>query len=217
MTAVLVALDFDGTLSPDEMIVLLAQHAGVRDRVERITSRAMAGELAYADSLRERVRLLEGLHLDEVQRAYESIRLREGVPDLLRRLSAQDVRTAILTGGFEAGVRTALQNADVTVDRLVANELETRDTDLSGIVRGPLIEGTKDDALVRLADECGLTLEETVAVGDGANDLPMLSTAGFAIGFRPAPSVAPVCDTVVDSIGELSTVMNDHIDTHHTR
>lgn len=213
----LVALDFDGTLSPDEMIVLLAQRAGVSDRVERVTAQAMAGELDYATSLRERVRLLEGLHIDDVEEVYDAIRLREGVPEFLDYLSERGVRTAILTGGFETGVRTTLRAADVTVDRVVANQLDLRDAALSGTVSGPLIEGTKDAALASLADEFGLATEETVAVGDGANDLPMLSTAGFAIGYSPDPSVAPVCDAVVDSVAELSAVVQDYTETGPTR
>lgn len=215
--SVLVALDFDGTLSPDEMIVLLAQRAGVSDRVDRVTARAMAGELEYADSLRERVRLLEGLHVDDVETAYGSIRLREGVPELLSQLSERGIRTAILTGGFETGVRTALRQAEIDVDRVIANELGTRDSELSGSVSGPLVEGTKDDALATLADEFGLAIEETIAVGDGANDRPMLSAAGVAIGFNPNQSVTPVCDTVVDSVSELSAVIQEYTETDRPR
>jgi phosphoserine phosphatase len=214
---VLVALDFDGTLSPDEMIVLLAQQAGVRDRVEDVTARAMAGELEYAESLRERVRLLDGLDLDEVQTAFDAVRLRAGVPELIDSLAAHDIRIVILTGGFGAGVQTVLDEAGVTVDRIMANQLGIRDTELSGTVSGPLVEGTKDDALAKLADEFGIPIEDTVAVGDGANDLPMLSAAGFAIGFRPDPTVAPVCDTVVDSVADLSEVIHEHIDTSRPR
>jgi phosphoserine phosphatase len=214
---VLVALDFDGTLSPDEMIVLLAQQAGVRDRVEDVTARAMAGELEYAESLRERVRLLDGLDLDEVQTAFDAVRLRAGVPELIDSLAAHDIRIVILTGGFGAGVQTVLDEAGVTVDRIMANQLGIRDTELSGTVSGPLVEGTKDDALAKLAEEFGIPIEDTVAVGDGANDLPMLSAAGFAIGFRPDPTVAPVCDTVVDSVADLSEVIHEHIDTSRHR
>lgn len=203
----LVALDFDGTLSADEMIVLLADRAGVSEQVERITKQAMAGDIEYAESLRRRVALLEGLPESDVQAAYTEIRVREGAGALLQNLQNQGVQTAILTGGFEEGVSTALRGLDVGVDRVVANRLTLTEGALSGGVTGPLIDGTKDEALRGLAAELGVSMADTVAVGDGANDLPMLSAAGFAVGFQPRPSVAPVCDALVDSIDELGRVL----------
>lgn len=206
---VLVALDFDGTLSPDEMVVLLADRAGVSEQVERITKQAMAGEIEYAESLRRRVALLEGLPQSDVQAAYTAIRLREGVGSLLQNLQKHHVQTAILTGGFHGGVTIALSDLDVGVDRVVANQLEVTDGTLSGVVTGPLVEGTKDEVLRDLAVELGVSMADTVAVGDGANDLPMLSVARFAVGFQPKPSVAPVCDALVDSIAELDRVLSE--------
>lgn len=206
---VLVALDFDGTLSPDEMVVLLADRAGVSERVESITKQAMAGEIEYAESLRRRVALLEDLSESEVQAAYTAIRLREGVGTLLYNLQKRGAQTAILTGGFDEGVRTAIGDSDVGVDRVVANRLEIANGRLTGRVTGPLIEGTKDEALRDVAAELGVTMSDTVAVGDGANDLPMLSAAGFAVGFQPTPSVAPVCDALVDNISELDRVLSE--------
>jgi phosphoserine phosphatase len=206
---VLVALDFDGTLSPDEMVVLLADRAGVSDEVERVTRRAMAGEIEYAESLRRRVGLLAGLPESELQAAYTAIRLRPGVGSLIQNLQRAGARTAILTGGFEDGVTTVLRDLDVDVDRIVANRLEMSQGNLSGEVTGPLVEGSKDTVLREVASEMGVSMTDTVAVGDGANDAPMLSAAGFAVGFQPKPSVAPVCDALVDTVDELDRLLSE--------
>jgi len=199
----LVAFDFDGTLSDDEMIVLLGEQAGCAEEIEHITDRAMAGELSYAESLRERVALLAGLGESATERAYDGVRLRPGAGVLLRSLREAGVPTVILTGGFDRGVEAALDHADASVDRVVANRLSVAEGRLTGEVDGPLVEGTKDEALQSAAEEFDVALEETVAVGDGANDVPMLDAAGTAIGFRPKDAVEPHCDLVVKSVDEL--------------
>lgn len=203
----LVAFDFDGTLSADEMTVLLGREQGVADELAAITERAMNGELEYAESLRSRVALLEGLSLEGASRAFDAVELRPGAAELLRSLEAAGVPVAILTGGFERGVTAALDRAGVTVDRVVANRLVDDGAALTGAVEGPLIEGTKDVALAQLADEFGVPLAEVVAVGDGANDRPMLEAAGVAIGFDPKPVVAEVVEETVDSMVALEAVL----------
>jgi phosphoserine phosphatase len=205
--SVLVALDFDGTLSADEMIVLLAKEAGVGGEVASITERAMAGELGYAESLRERVRLLEGLPEARMTAAYERVQLRPGMATLLDELTDRGVRVAVLTGGFDVGVHSALERAGTDVDRVVANRLHSTDGHLTGEVSGPLVEGSKDEALIEVTTALDIPTADTIAVGDGANDLPMLRRAGLAIGFRPTAAVAPVCDSVVSSVAELSAVL----------
>ena len=202
-----VAFDFDGTLSDSEMTVLLGDRIDVADEMAAITERAMNDEIGYAESLRERAALLEGLPEDEAQAAYDRVELREGAADLIEALSAAGVTTAILTGGFERGVETALSAEGVAVDHVVANRLPIAGGELTGDVEGPLIEGTKDDALEALADDVGVDLEETIAVGDGANDLPMLEVAGLAVGFDPKPAVAPSCEVVVTSMADLQDVL----------
>ena len=202
----LVAFDFDGTLSDSEMTVLLGDRWGVASRMAEITERAMNDEIGYAESLRRRAALLEGLPEDDAEAAYDEVRLRPGAADLLEELREESVETAILTGGFERGVERALEREGVAVDRIVANRLPISAGALTGEVEGPLIEGTKDGALRELADERGVSMAETVAVGDGANDLPMLRVAGLAIGFDPKPAVEPHCDVVVSSMAELREV-----------
>jgi phosphoserine phosphatase len=203
----LVAFDFDGTLSDSEMTVLLGDQCGVADEMDDITRRAMNDEIEYADSLRQRCALLEGLDDVDAQAAFDQVRLREGAADVIRALNDAGVDTAVLTGGFERGVAAALDDAGVSVDTVVANRLPVEDGALTGGVEGPLIEGTKDTALEDLAGDLGLDLAETVAVGDGANDLPMLEVAGLAVGFDPKPAVADACDEIVTSMAELETLL----------
>ena len=206
----LIAFDFDGTLSDSEMTVLLAERAGVADEVAEITERAMNDELSYAESLYQRAELLGGLDEDAVAAAFDEVTLRPGAGDLIERLQADGHHVAVLTGGFERGVERALAKAGVEADTIVANRLPMADGKLTGDAEGPLIEGTKDDALADLAAEVGVPTAETVAVGDGANDLPMLEVAGLAVGFVPKSAVRPVCDSVVASMYRLGKVLESH-------
>jgi len=203
----LVSFDFDGTLSDSEMTVLLGEQAGVATEIADITERAMNDELSYAESLRERASLLAGLSAERAQAAFDQVALRPGAAALLRRLNEAGVTTAILTGGFERGVETALEREGVTVDAIVANRLPMADGVLTGDVEGPLVEGTKDEALRNLAQTEGVAMADTVAVGDGANDLPMLQVAGLAVGFVPKPAVRPHCDVVVATMERLGMVL----------
>ena len=205
----LIAFDFDGTLSDDEMIVLLGKQAGCADKISNITERAMNGELSYAESLRERVSLLSGLPDEAVTRAFEQVALRTGGAGLLRALVDQSVTTAIVTGGFHSGVEHALAAEQTEVTTILANSLVSSDGKLTGDVTGPLIEGTKDEALQDLVQKYDLTLDETVAIGDGANDVPMLDVAGTSIGFDPKSTVEAHCDYTVFTIAELEDLLED--------
>ncbi|PSP38862.1 phosphoserine phosphatase SerB [Halobacteriales archaeon QH_7_65_31] len=202
----LIAFDFDGTLSDSEMTVLLGDQCGVAAEMEAITERAMNDEIDYATSLRERAALLDGLAEADAAAAWNRVALRDGAAAVIDALRKSGHAVAVLTGGFETGVETALDAAGTAVDRVVANRLPTEEGALTGAVEGPLVEGTKDDALETLAAEYGVEPAKTVAVGDGANDLPMLDAAGLAVGFDPKPAVEPACDTVVTSMAELSSV-----------
>jgi phosphoserine phosphatase len=214
----LVAFDFDGTLSDSEMTVLLGERcdrAGltddepVADRMAAITRQAMNDEIGYAGSLRRRCALLEGLDVTEAEAAFNGVALRPGAAGVIARLREAGADVAILTGGFERGVRAALGKEGVAVDAVVANRLPAAEGALTGEVGGPLVEGTKDDALEVLAGATGTDREDTVAVGDGANDLPMLEVAGLAVGFDPKPTVEPACDAIVGSMAGLAALFED--------
>ncbi len=206
----LIAFDFDGTLSDSEMTVLLAERAGVADEVAEITERAMNDELSYAESLYRRAELLGGLDEEAVEDAYDAVTLRPGAGRLIERLQAEGHHVAVLTGGFERGVERALAKEGVEADTIVANRLPLSGGALTGDAEGPLIEGTKNDALADLAAELGVPMEATVAVGDGANDLPMLEVAGLSIGFMPKPAVRSACDAVVASMFRLGRVLEGY-------
>jgi phosphoserine phosphatase len=188
------------------MTVLLGEQEGVADRMADITERAMNDEISYAESLRERASLLEGLSEEKAEEAYGQVRLRPGAAELVRRLNDAGHHTAILTGGFERGVERALAREDASVDTIVANRLPVEGGRLTGAVEGPLIEGTKDHALEDLAADLDVPMSRTVAVGDGANDLPMLEVAGLSVGFLPKDAVRPACDAVVASMYRLGKV-----------
>ncbi|MFC6874094.1 phosphoserine phosphatase SerB [Halobellus marinus] len=206
----LVAFDFDGTLSDSEMTILLGERMDVADRMADITERAMNDELSYAESLRERASLLEGLSEEDAEAAFDGVRLRPGAADLIERLHDAGHHVAILTGGFERGVEHALEREGVSVDTIVANRLPIEGGRLTGGVEGPLVTGTKDEALESLAEDLDVPLSRTIAVGDGANDLPMLEVAGLSVGYLPKDAVRPACDAVVASMYRLGKLFEGH-------
>ncbi len=184
----LVVFDMDSTLIQQEVIDELAKHAGVGEEVSQVTEAAMQGEIDFRESLRRRVGLLEGLDASVLETVAQNLSLSEGAERLIRTLKGFGYKTAIISGGFSYFGRHLQQK--LGVDDVHANELEIRDGKVTGKVLGPIVDGERKALLLReLAEREGLRLEQTIAVGDGANDLPMLRLAGLGIAYRAKPLV----------------------------
>jgi phosphoserine phosphatase len=193
---VLVA-DFESTIVENEMLDELADFVGMRARVADITRRAMNGELDFAAALAERVALLKGLPASVLDDARRRIRLMPGARALLATLRAAGVRTALVSGGFTAFAEPIA--AELGFDRVVANRLDVENGRIAGTVAAPIVDrDAKRTALLALAAECGVPPEATLAVGDGANDLPMLEAAGLGVAFHAKPAVAAAARWRID-------------------
>jgi phosphoserine phosphatase len=201
----LVVMDVDSTLIQDEVIDLLAARAGCAAEVAKVTEAAMRGELDFAASLRERVALLAGLDgavLDEVR---ASLRLTPGARTLVRTLKRLGYKCGIVSGGFAAVIQPLAD--ELGIDYVAANTLEVTDGTITGKVLDPVIDRDgKTAALRRFAQAAGVPLAQTVAVGDGANDLGMIGAAGLGVAFNAKPVVRDAADTAVN-VPYLDTIL----------
>ncbi len=185
----LLVADLESTIIENEMLEELADFLGLRAPVAEITRRAMNGEIDFVGALTERVALLRGMPESVLGEAAARIRLMPGARALLATLRRAGVTTALVSGGFTVFAERIA--TELGFDRVVANRLDITNGMLSGTVRPPIVTGqTKHDTLLALAAEFGLSLDETLTVGDGANDLPMLSAAGLGVAFHAKPAVA---------------------------
>jgi phosphoserine phosphatase len=201
----LVAVDVDSTLIQDEVIDLLAAEAGCQERVRAITERAMAGELDFEGALRERVALLAGLDVSIVEQARARVRLTPGARTFVRTLKRLGYKLALVSGGFT--LFTDHLRRELGVDYAFANHLEVVDGRLTGRVDGPVVDRRrKAELLAEVAAAEGIDLAQTVAIGDGANDLDMLARAGLGIAFNAKPVVRDAADTAV-SVPYLDAVL----------
>ena len=196
----LVAFDMDSTLIQTEVIDELASLAGVGDEVRRITEAAMRGEIEFQESFRRRVALLEGLDESALEEVVDSTALTDGAERLIATLRRLGYSTAILSGGFTFVGRVLQQR--LGIDYLHANELDVCDGRVTGRVREPIVDGARKALLLQeIARTEGLDMEQVIAVGDGANDLPMLGLAGLGIAFRAKPLVRQSARQSISTMG----------------
>lgn len=194
----LVLMDVDSTLISQEVIELLGARAGVQDQVKAITDRAMAGELDFEASLRERVRLLTGLPATVIEEIRAEITLTPGAKTLVNTMQKLGHTVAVVSGGFVDVIEPLLQSLNITHYR--ANTLEIVDGHLTGNLVGPIVDrAAKAQALRDFALIEKVELEQTVAIGDGANDLDMIALAGLGIAFNAKPAVRAAADSALSA------------------
>lgn len=196
----LICFDMDSTLIETEVIDELAVRAGVGDQVKAITESAMRGEIDFSESFRQRCALLKGLDVSVMQEIAENLPITEGVDRLMRILKKVGFKIAILSGGFTYFGNYLKQKYNI--DYVYANELEVEDGKLTGRYVGDIVDGKRKAELLRLIAQVeNVDIRQTVAVGDGANDLPMISIAGLGIAFHAKPKVKETAKQSISTIG----------------
>jgi phosphoserine phosphatase len=201
----LLVADLESTIIENEMLDELADFLGLRPQVSEITRRAMNGEIDFAAALDARVGLLKGMKDRVLDEAANRIRLTPGARQLVATMRSAGAVTALVSGGFTVFADRVA--AELGFDHVVANRLELAAGCIAGTVAKPIVTGeTKQQTLLTLAAEHGISPKQTIAVGDGANDLPMLATAGLGVAFRAKPSVAAVARWRIDH-GDLTGLL----------
>jgi phosphoserine phosphatase len=196
----LICFDMDSTLIETEVIDELAERAGVGEQVRAITEAAMRGEIDFSESFRQRCSLLKGLDVSVMQEIAENLPITEGVDRLMRILKKVGFKIAILSGGFSYFGNYLKQKYNI--DYVYANDLEVIDGKLTGRHVGDIVDGKRKAELLRLIAQVeNVDLRQTVAVGDGANDLPMISIAGLGIAFHAKPKVKANAKQSISTIG----------------
>lgn len=201
----LLLADMDSTMIEQECIDELADYVGLKARVAQITERGMRGEIAFETALRERVALLRGLKIDIVERVLaERIHLTRGARALVQTMRANGAYTVLVSGGFSVFARAVA--AKIGFDTFRANDIIVEADELAGVVEPVLGTSAKLDALRELREARGLAQEDTLAVGDGANDLAMLKEAGLGVAYHAKPAVAAVASARIDH-GDLTALL----------
>jgi phosphoserine phosphatase len=213
----LVVMDVDSTLIQDEIIDLLAEEAGQAEEVAAITEKAMAGDLDFNEALRARVATLAGLPVSSLESVAARIQLTPGARTFVRTLKKMGMKIGIVSGGFTWFTDRLAK--DLGLDHAYANELEIKDDRLTGgIIGAPVDRSRKAEILTEIARQEGIALDQVVAIGDGANDLDMLATAGLGIAFNAKPIVRDAAHSAVsvpylDAILFVLGIRRDEVDS----
>lgn len=202
----IVVFDLDNVIIDGEAIDEIGKLANVENEIAEITEKAMQGEIDFETSIKDRVKLLEGTSIEDIQKVADELPLMDGAEETVKALKDEDLKVAIISGSFDVV-------ADVIKDKLgldyvYTNSFIVEDGKLNGEVEGPLVSGTKLDVLNDLVSNEDISLEEVVAVGDGANDISMIEAAGTGIAFNAKPSVKEIANIVVDE-KDLTKVLEE--------
>lgn len=202
----LLVMDVDSTLIKQEVIELLAAHAGREAEVAAVTEAAMRGELDFAQSLHARVKTLEGLDASVIEQVRATIELSDGARELIAAFKAAGHHVGVVSGGF-AQILNPLA-AELGLDFACANDLGIEDGKLTGTVNGQVVDRAHKETMLRSwADQLGLGIEHTIAAGDGANDLDMVGAAGLGVAFNAKPALRDAADARID-IPRLDVIVN---------
>ncbi len=189
----LIVFDMDSTLVDAEVIDELAKAAGVEEEVKKLTEKAMSGEIDFKEALKERVKLLEGLPVEVLEKIYDQIKLTDGAKELIKSLKESGYKVALVSGGFT--YFTEKLKEELGLDYAFGNELEIRDGKLTGRIKGRIIDAEEKARIIEeLARKEGISKENVVAVGDGANDRIMIKNAGLGIAFNAKKALKEVAD-----------------------
>ena len=189
-----------------EAIDEIGKLANVEDEIAEITEKAMQGEIDFETSIKDRVQLLEGISIEDIEKVADELPLMDGASETIARLKDEDVDVAIISGSFDIVAEKIKEK--LGIDKVYTNSFTVEDGKLTGEVTGPLVSGSKLDILKDLIENAGISLEEVVAVGDGANDISMIESAGCGIAFNAKDSVKEIADIIVDE-KDLTKVLDE--------
>ena len=202
----LVVFDLDNVIIDGEAIDEIGKLANVEDEIAEITEKAMQGEIDFETSIKDRVQLLEGTSIEDIEKVADELPLMDGASETIARLKDEDIDVAIISGSFDVVADKIKEK--LGIDAVYTNSFTVEDGKLTGEVTGPLVSGSKLDVLKDLIENAGISLEEVVAVGDGANDISMIESAGCGIAFNAKDSVKEIADIIVDE-KDLTKVLDE--------
>ena len=202
----LVVFDLDNVIIDGEALDEIGKLANVEEDIAAITEKAMQGEIDFETSIKDRVQLLEGTSIEEIQKVASELPLMPGAEDTINGLKENEIDVAIISGSFDVVADEIKEK--LGVDAVYTNSFTVEDGKLTGEVTGPLVSGTKLDVLKDHVEEAGIALEDVVAVGDGANDISMIESAGCGIAFNAKDSVKEIADVVVEE-KDLTKVLDE--------